>query len=146
MDRRRASTLESLRTRGPPRTSGNGALLPRATDRSVGRLSLVAGSDEQRGSLVERTIAPSAAASATGALLEQLDAEQRAAAMLPDGPAQVIAPIDWSPSPKTLVAHARCRWTGAMPEVAVLLAMAGPLLGRSRGVHRARRRRQPRDS
>ena len=38
------------------------------------------------------TIAPSAAASATAGLLGSLDPEQRAAAMLPDGPAQVIAP------------------------------------------------------
>jgi DNA helicase-2/ATP-dependent DNA helicase PcrA len=38
------------------------------------------------------TIAPSAAGSATGALLASLDPEQQAAATLPDGPAQVIAP------------------------------------------------------
>jgi DNA helicase-2/ATP-dependent DNA helicase PcrA len=38
------------------------------------------------------TIAPSAALSATGALLASLDPEQQAAAMLPDGPAQIIAP------------------------------------------------------
>jgi len=38
------------------------------------------------------TMAPSAAASATGGLLGSLDPEQRAAALLPDGPAQIIAP------------------------------------------------------
>jgi hypothetical protein len=37
------------------------------------------------------TMAPSTAASAAEGLLASLDAEQRAAAMLPDGPAQVIA-------------------------------------------------------
>src|SRR3990170_6407886 len=38
------------------------------------------------------TIAPSATAPAADGLLSALDAEQRAAATLPDGPAQIIAP------------------------------------------------------
>jgi DNA helicase-2/ATP-dependent DNA helicase PcrA len=50
------------------------------------------------------TMAPSAAAPATGGLLASLDAEQRAAAMLPDGPAQVIAPAG-SGKTTTLIAR-----------------------------------------
>jgi DNA helicase-2/ATP-dependent DNA helicase PcrA len=50
------------------------------------------------------TIARSAAASATGALLASLDLEQQAAAMLPDGPAQVIAPAG-SGKTTTLIAR-----------------------------------------
>ncbi|HUF06733.1 MAG TPA: ATP-dependent helicase [Candidatus Binatia bacterium] len=50
------------------------------------------------------TIAPSAAASATAGLLASLDPEQRAAAMLPDGPAQVIAPAG-SGKTTTLIAR-----------------------------------------
>jgi DNA helicase-2/ATP-dependent DNA helicase PcrA len=50
------------------------------------------------------TIAPSAAASATGGLLAALDPEQRAAATLPDGPAQIIAPAG-SGKTTTLVAR-----------------------------------------
>jgi superfamily I DNA/RNA helicase len=50
------------------------------------------------------TIAPSAAASATGALLAWLDPAQRTAATLPDGPAQVIAPAG---SGKTMTLIAR---------------------------------------
>jgi hypothetical protein len=38
------------------------------------------------------TIAPSAAAPSVGGLLDILDPEQRAAATLPDGPAQIITP------------------------------------------------------
>jgi hypothetical protein len=38
------------------------------------------------------TIAPSSAAQAADSLLASLDPEQRAAATLPDGPAQVVAP------------------------------------------------------
>jgi ATP-dependent exoDNAse (exonuclease V) beta subunit len=63
------------------------------------------------------TIAPSAAATAPGALLASLDAEQRAAAMLPDGPAQVIAPAG---SGKTTT----------------LIARLGVLLGRGVGADR----------
>jgi superfamily I DNA/RNA helicase len=50
------------------------------------------------------TIAPSVAASATGGLLASLDPEQRAATMLPDGPAQVIAPAG-SGKTTTLIAR-----------------------------------------
>ncbi|MEX0630001.1 MAG: UvrD-helicase domain-containing protein [Chloroflexota bacterium] len=50
------------------------------------------------------TIAPSAAASAAERLLASLDPEQRAAAMLPDGPAQVIAPAG-SGKTTTLIAR-----------------------------------------
>jgi DNA helicase II / ATP-dependent DNA helicase PcrA len=50
------------------------------------------------------TIAPSAAAPATGGLLGSLDPEQRAAAMLPAGPAQVIAPAG-SGKTTTLIAR-----------------------------------------
>jgi DNA helicase II / ATP-dependent DNA helicase PcrA len=50
------------------------------------------------------TMAPSAGASATGGLLASLDPEQRAAAMLPDGPAQVIAPAG-SGKTTTLIAR-----------------------------------------
>jgi superfamily I DNA/RNA helicase len=50
------------------------------------------------------TIAPSAAAPAPGSLLASLDPEQRAAAMLPDGPAQVIAPAG-SGKTTTLIAR-----------------------------------------
>jgi superfamily I DNA/RNA helicase len=50
------------------------------------------------------TIAPSAAATAPGALLESFDPEQRAAAMLPDGPAQIIAPAG-SGKTTTLIAR-----------------------------------------
>jgi DNA helicase-2/ATP-dependent DNA helicase PcrA len=49
-------------------------------------------------------IAPSAAASAADGLLASLDAEQRAAATLPDGPAQVIAPAG-SGKTTTLIAR-----------------------------------------
>ncbi len=50
------------------------------------------------------TIAPSAAASAAEGLLASLDAEQRAAATLPDGPAQIIAPAG-SGKTTTLIAR-----------------------------------------
>jgi DNA helicase-2/ATP-dependent DNA helicase PcrA len=50
------------------------------------------------------TIARSAAGSATGALPASLDAEQRAAATLPDGPAMVIAPAG-SGKTTTLIAR-----------------------------------------
>jgi hypothetical protein len=50
------------------------------------------------------TIAPSAAVSAPGGLLASLDPEQRAAAVLPDGPAQVIAPAG-SGKTTTLIAR-----------------------------------------
>ena len=50
------------------------------------------------------TITPSAAVSETGGLLASLDPEQRAAAMLPDGPAQVIAPAG-SGKTTTLIAR-----------------------------------------
>ena len=49
-------------------------------------------------------IAPSAAGSATDGLLASLDAEQRAAATLPDGPAQIIAPAG-SGKTTTLIAR-----------------------------------------
>ncbi|MEX0630012.1 MAG: ATP-dependent helicase [Chloroflexota bacterium] len=49
-------------------------------------------------------IAPSTAALATDGLLASLDPEQRAAAMLPDGPAQVIAPAG-SGKTTTLIAR-----------------------------------------
>jgi DNA helicase-2/ATP-dependent DNA helicase PcrA len=50
------------------------------------------------------TIAPSAAASATGGMMASLDPEQRAAATLPDGPAQIIAPAG-SGKTTTLIAR-----------------------------------------
>ena len=50
------------------------------------------------------SIAPSAAAPAAESLLASLDPEQRAAAMLPDGPAQVIAPAG-SGNTTTLIAR-----------------------------------------
>lgn len=50
------------------------------------------------------TIAPSTAASAADGLLDALDPEQRAAAMLPDGPAQIIAPAG-SGKTTTLIAR-----------------------------------------
>jgi DNA helicase-2/ATP-dependent DNA helicase PcrA len=50
------------------------------------------------------TIAPSAAAPAADSLLASLDSEQRAAATLPDGPAQVIAPAG-SGKTTTLIAR-----------------------------------------
>ncbi|MGH2429330.1 MAG: UvrD-helicase domain-containing protein [Candidatus Limnocylindria bacterium] len=50
------------------------------------------------------TIAPSAAGSAPGGLLTSLDPEQRAAAMLPDGPALIIAPAG-SGKTTTLIAR-----------------------------------------
>jgi superfamily I DNA/RNA helicase len=50
------------------------------------------------------TIAPSAAAAAADGLLASLDAEQRAAATLPDGPAQIIAPAG-SGKTTTLIAR-----------------------------------------
>ncbi len=50
------------------------------------------------------TIAPSAAASAASDLLASLDPEQRAAATLPDGPAQIIAPAG-SGKTTTLIAR-----------------------------------------
>jgi DNA helicase-2/ATP-dependent DNA helicase PcrA len=50
------------------------------------------------------TIAPSAAAPAADSLLASLDAEQRAAATLPDGPAQIIAPAG-SGKTTTLIAR-----------------------------------------
>jgi DNA helicase-2/ATP-dependent DNA helicase PcrA len=50
------------------------------------------------------TIAPSSVAPAAEGLLASLDAEQRAAAMLPDGPAQVIAPAG-SGKTTTLIAR-----------------------------------------
>jgi superfamily I DNA/RNA helicase len=50
------------------------------------------------------TIAPSAAARETGGLLGSLDPEQREAAMLPDGPAQIIAPAG-SGKTTTLIAR-----------------------------------------
>jgi DNA helicase-2/ATP-dependent DNA helicase PcrA len=50
------------------------------------------------------TIAPSITAPAADGLLASLDAEQRAAAMLPDGPAQIIAPAG-SGKTTTLIAR-----------------------------------------
>jgi DNA helicase-2/ATP-dependent DNA helicase PcrA len=50
------------------------------------------------------TIAPSAAAPAADSLLASLDAEQRAAAVLPDGPALIIAPAG-SGKTTTLIAR-----------------------------------------
>jgi hypothetical protein len=50
------------------------------------------------------TIAPSATAAAAGGLLASLDPEQRAAAMLPDGPALFIAPAG-SGKTTTLIAR-----------------------------------------
>ena len=50
------------------------------------------------------TIAPPAAAPAVDGLLESLDPEQRAAALLPDGPALIIAPAG-SGKTTTLVAR-----------------------------------------
>jgi len=50
------------------------------------------------------TIAPSAAGPAADSLLASLDAEQRAAATLPDGPAQIIAPAG-SGKTTTLIAR-----------------------------------------
>jgi superfamily I DNA/RNA helicase len=50
------------------------------------------------------TIAPSATAPAADGLLASLDAEQRAAATLPDGPAQIIAPAG-SGKTTTLIAR-----------------------------------------
>ena len=49
-------------------------------------------------------MAPSTAASAADGLLASLDPEQRAAAMLPDGPAQIIAPAG-SGKTTTLIAR-----------------------------------------